>query len=99
MCQHQVIEENWRVASGISYKGLYDLCVFVSTGEQGAGAGKSAGSSSLVQSAGSCGRGGEDHPGLAGSDRRPSTHQLHQLGRSDANSLILQCCYYSVREH
>lgn len=43
-------------------------CLLRSTGEQGAGAGEPAGSSSLVQSAGSCGGGGEDRPGLAGSD-------------------------------
>lgn len=63
-------------------------CVFASTGEQGAGVGESAGGGSLVQSAGSCGGGREDHPGFAGSDRWPGTHQLHQLRRSGA--LILQ---------
>lgn len=62
--------------------------LFPSTGEQGAGAGEPAGSGSLVQSAGSCGGGGEDHPGLAGSDRRPCAHQLHQLRRSETDALV-----------
>lgn len=64
-------------------------CVFLSTGEQGAGAGESAGGGPLVQSAGSRGGGREDHPGLTGSDRRPGTHQLHQLCRSEANKTML----------
>lgn len=62
--------------------------LFPSTGEQGAGAGEPAGSGALVQSAGSRGGGGEDHPGLAGSDRRPGTHQLHQLRRSETGALV-----------
>lgn len=62
--------------------------LFPSTGEQGAGAGEPAGSGALVQSAGSRGGGGEDHPGLAGSDRRPGTHQLHQLRRSETDALV-----------
>ncbi len=62
------------------------VCVcFASAGEQGAGVGEPAGSSSLVQPAGSCGGGREDHPGLAGSDRRPGAHQLHQLRGSEAD--------------
>lgn len=58
----------------------------MSTGKQGASAGEPAGGGSLVKPARRSGGGREDRSGLPVSDRRPGSHQLHQLCRWEAET-------------